>query len=93
MERNGYTNSTITIILIDKIGDGSRIETMAKAIGGYIIQMSGTYWVYELAETIKKAFPFYKNPLLNLTKEQSLEYLRSEMPKIDLSQFLSTPEA
>lgn len=91
MERNGYKSNTITIILIDKIGDGGRIETMAKAIGGYIIQMSGTYWVHELAQTIKKAFPFYKNPLLSMSKEQSLEYLRKEMSNIDLSQFLTAP--
>lgn len=93
MERNGYKSPTITIILIDKIGEGSRIEYMAKAIGGYIIQMSGTYWVHELAQTIKNAFPFYRNPLLSMTKEQSLEYLRTVMPKIDLSKFLSTPSA
>lgn len=92
MERNGYTSRNITIILIDKIGDGSRIESMAKAIGGYIIQMSGTYWVHELAQTIKKAFPFYKNPLLTMTKEESLKYLKKVMPSINLSQFLSTPD-
>ena len=91
MERNGCTNSTITIILIDKIGAGSRIETMAKAIGGYIIQMSGTYWVHELALTIKKSFDFYKNPLLSMSKENSLEYLKNEMSNIDLSQFLTAP--
>ncbi len=92
MERNGYTNSTVTIILIDKIGDGSRIETMAKTIGGYIIQMSGTYWIYELAHTIKNAFSFYQNPLLSMTKEESLDYLRNRISEINLSQFLSAPK-
>lgn len=92
MERNGYRSHTVTIIIVDKIGEGSRIGTMAKAIGGYIIQMSGTYWVYELAHTIKRVFPFYNNPLLSMSKEQSLIYLREEMPKIDLSKFLYTPK-
>jgi len=92
MERNGYTNSTVTIILIDKIGEGSRIMAMAEAIGGHIIQMSGTYWVHELAETIKRLFPFYDNPVLSLTKEESLDYLKKEMSEIDLSQFLTSPE-
>ena len=91
MERNGYTNQTITIILIDKIGNGSRIEEMAKNIGGHIIQMSGTYWVHKLAKTIKEAFPFYDNPLLHLTKEQSLDYLKERIKTIDLSIFLSNP--
>lgn len=92
MERNGYKSNTITIILIDTIGERSRIEDMARNIGGYIIQMSGTYWVHELAETIKESFPFYQNPLLNMTKEQSLSYLKQVMPNINLSQFLTTPE-
>lgn len=89
MERNGYSSSTVTIILIDTIGERSRTETMARAIGGYIIQMSGTYWVYELAKTIKSIYPFYNNPILSLTKEQSLDYLKKEMPKVNLAQFLT----
>ena len=40
MERHNYRNSTITIILIDTIGERSRTETMAREIGGFIIQMS-----------------------------------------------------
>lgn len=93
MERNGYRNQTITIILIDKIGNGSRIEEMAKNIGGHIIQMSGTYWVHKLAATIKEAFPFYDNPLLHITKEQSLDYLKERIKTIDLSAFLSSPDS
>lgn len=93
IERNGTKTNTVTIILIDKIGEGSKAGWNARNIGGYIIQMSGTYWVHELAETIKQAFPFYKNPLLQMTKEQSLEYLKGMMPKIDLSQFLSIPQS
>lgn len=93
MERDGYKSKTATIILIDKIGSGSRIGTQAQAIGGHIIQMSGTYWVHELAETIKTVFPFYKNPLLEMTKQESLVYLKERMASIDLSEFLDTPEA
>lgn len=92
MERNGYTTNTITIILVDKIGNGSRIENMAQNIGGHIIQMSGTYWVYKLANTIKEAFPFYDNPLLHKSKEESLSYLRDKMKNIELSNFLVNPE-
>lgn len=91
MERNGFKSNTITIILIDTIGEKSRIEDMAKNIDGHIIQMSGTYWVHKLAETIKAAFPFYNNPLLHISKEQSLQYLKDRMSDIDLSKFLTTP--
>lgn len=92
MERNGYKNQTTTIILIDRLGDRSRAETMAHNIGGHIIQMSGTYWVYKLAQTIKEVYPFYKNPLLNMDKEESLSYIREKIQQVDLSQFLITPD-
>ena len=91
MERNGVESKITTIIIVDKIGSRSRIVEMAKEIDGHIIQMSGTYWVYELASTIKKIFPFYKHPLLNMKKEKSLEYLRKEFNSIDISSFLSSP--
>lgn len=92
MERNGYKNSTTTIVLIDRIGDRSRAETMAHNIGGHIIQMSGTFWVYELAKTIKEIYPFYHNPMQNITKEFSLSYIKERVKQIDLSIFLSSAE-
>lgn len=88
MEKDGIRNQTITIILVDKIGNGSRIESMARNIGGHIIQMSGTYWVHSLAKTIKEEFAFYDHPLLRMTKEQSIDYIRTYMSKIDVSQFI-----
>lgn len=93
MERNQINNNTVTIILIDKIGSNSRIYEMAKEIGGYIIQMSGTYWVYELAKTIHSIYPFYNNPILSMTKEESLDYLKEKMKGINLADFLTTPIA
>lgn len=92
MERNGVKHNITTIIIVDKIGSRSRIVEMAKDIDGHIIQMSGTYWVHDLASTIKKAFPFYKNPLLRMKKEKSLDYLKEEFKKIDISVFLSSPQ-
>lgn len=91
MERDGYKSRTTTIVLVDKIGDRSRAEGMAGNIGGYIIQMSGTYWVSRLAHTIKEIFPSYSNPLLDMPKEDSLIYIKERMQHMDLSQFLSTP--
>lgn len=92
MERNGYHNTTHTIILVDRIGEGSRITDMAEAIDGHIIQMSGTYWVYSLAHTIKEIYDFYDHPILHFNKEKSLKYLKRKMSEFELSQFLVTPE-
>lgn len=90
MERGDQTYFTTTIILVDKIGGGSRIEAMAQNIGGHIIQMSGTYWVYELAHLLKEKFPFYRSPILSKTKEGSLEYMKKNIHGIDLSSFVGS---
>ena len=88
MERGGISHNTITIILVDTIGDNSRITDMAQNIGGHIIQMSGTYWVYELAKTIHDSFPFYSSPILSTSQEKSIDYLKKNMKKVKLEDFI-----
>ncbi len=78
--------ATTTIILIDNIGENSRIAKMAREIDGYILQMRETYWVYKLA-TILKERCGYHSEILNHTKEQSLSYIDSQMRKINLNAF------
>ena len=89
MERGGLSHNTTTIILVDTIGTNSRISDMAQNIGGHIIQMSGTYWVYELAKTIKDSYSFYNSPILSLQREKSLAYVKKSMSKIDLNTFIN----
>lgn len=91
MERNGKKSAVHTIVLVDRIGEGSRIFDKAEAIGGHIIQMSGTYWVYSLAKIIKRIYNFYDNPILHISKEQSLDYIKDKMPEVNLTRFLSSP--
>lgn len=88
MEKGGTRNATITIILVDKIGEGSRTPQMAQAIGGHIIQMSGSYWVHQLAQTIHEEYDFFDSPLVGMDKEDSINFLHERMQEIDLSQFL-----
>lgn len=92
MERGGLQHNTTTIILIDTLGSRSRTEEMARNIGGYIVQMSGTYWVYQLVHILNDIFPFYKHPMLKMTQEESINYLQRNVPQIDLSKFLSVVE-
>lgn len=89
MERGGRRNIMSTIILIDTIGESSRANKLAHETGGFLIQMSGTYWVKQLAEDIHEADQTFDHPLLHLSNEESLQYLKAEIPKIDLAQFLS----
>ncbi len=47
-----------TIILVDRIGVKSRIETLAKNIGGNIIQMSMRYWPQDVAKILENALGY-----------------------------------
>lgn len=87
MERGFIKYNTSTIILVDTIGDGSRIVDMAKEIDGSILQMSATYWVYELSQLLLKKNK-YRSPLTGLTKEQTIDYIKEKMKEVDLNKFI-----
>lgn len=89
MERGGRTHSTTTIILVDTIGDNSRIVEMAESINGYILQMSETYWVYKLAIILKNICG-YDSEIANLPMASTLPYIKEKMRTIDLNQFINT---
>lgn len=77
-----------TIILVDRIGEASRIVEMAKKINGTIIQMSMTYWVQEVAKVLSERLGF-KHPVLKMKPDQSLDFVEKAMRKIDLKMFMS----
>lgn len=87
MERGGVSHSVSTIILVDNIGENSRITEMAKSIDGTILQMREHYWVYKLAATLYEKCRF-RSPILNLTKEESITYIDEKMKEVDLRPFL-----
>ena len=76
-----------TIILVDRIGEGSRITDLAKKIDGHIVQMSMNYWVKEICDILKKNVGF-EHKLLKMSNEESLNYVNSEMKKINLNSFM-----
>jgi hypothetical protein len=76
-----------TIVLVDRIGEGSRITELAKLINGNIIQMSMNYWVREICQLLKTKIGF-DHKILKLSNEDSLEFVKKEMEKLDLNQFV-----
>jgi hypothetical protein len=76
-----------TIILVDRIGEGSRISSMAEEINGTLIQMSMTYWVQEVAQILFEKLG-YKHILLEMNADESLEFIEQKMKKIDLKSFI-----
>ena len=92
MERGGEKHYTSTIILVDNIGENSRIVEMAKKIDGVILQMREHFWVYKLAQTIKEKCD-YESPILSGSLEDSLRYIDEKMKEVDLTPILKIADA
>jgi hypothetical protein len=76
-----------TIVIIDRIGANSRIADMAKRINGRIVQMSMSQWITEICEILNDTIGF-KHPLLKMSDEESLAYVKRGVAKIDLRKFI-----
>jgi len=87
MERGTERHFMKTIILVDRIGEKSRIVEMARAIDGSIVQMSMNYWVYEIATILKESVGF-NHLILKSTKEESIDFINDYLKTINLKSFI-----
>ena len=76
-----------TIVIVDRIGQNSRIKELASAINGEIVQMSMSYWVKEIAQILKKKISF-THPILRMSDDESLTFVREQIKKVQLQDFL-----
>jgi hypothetical protein len=60
---------------------------MARQIDGDIVQMSMTCWVKEVASILHDRMDF-SHTLLTLSGEDSIAYIKEQIEKIDLKQFV-----
>lgn len=76
-----------TIIIVDRIGERSKIEELATKIDGTIIQMSHSYWPRLVAETLKNHFN-YETEILNSNDDEFEEFIQKKLETVDLTKFL-----
>lgn len=76
-----------TFVIVDRIGDKSRIINLANNIDGTIIQMSMAYWPKELAIKLGKTLGF-KHPLQTMPDHEIENYLKISLSKIDIEKFI-----
>lgn len=88
-ESGAQTFYSHTIIIVDTLGPRSKTQSLAKEIGGDVIQMNGSFWVKELSDIISRASRSrFHSPLALVSNEQSLAFIESKIGEIDLNQFL-----
>ncbi len=76
-----------TIIIVDRIGQGSGIKDMAQEIGGDIVQMSMTYWPQEVAQILNHRMKF-QHPLVDMHRSEISSYLKEAMKSVPLVDYL-----
>jgi len=77
-----------TIILVDRIGEKSSIEELAKRVGGEIIQMSASYWPKKVAQVLHQSLGF-KHPILDMDEGQIQAFLRAQIARVPLEEFVA----
>lgn len=87
MERGREHYFMSTIIIVDRVGEKSRIVELARQIGGTIVQMSMSLWVQEVAMVLRDKVGF-RHEILSLPEEDVPAYLREKIRRIDISAFL-----
>jgi len=76
-----------TIILVDRIGGNSRIETLAREVGGTIVQMSASFWIRQVVQVLNASLGF-EHPLLTMNDDQVEVFLREQILQIPLEDFI-----
>jgi hypothetical protein len=87
MEHGRQNHFMATFIIVDRIGDRSRIVELAKKIDGTIIQMSMAYWPKVLAERLKKLFGM-RHPLQDLEDKKIESFIRNSVNKMRIEEFV-----
>ncbi|MCE7934070.1 MAG: CfrBI family restriction endonuclease [Chlorobi bacterium CHB2] len=76
-----------TIILVDRIGENSRIEKLAEDFGGKIIQMSASYWPKKVAQILHQVLGL-NHPLLKMKESEIEQYLKTQLATVPFEQLL-----
>jgi hypothetical protein len=76
-----------TIIIVDRIGRNSRIEELAKRVGGTIVQMSMSYWPRQVAAELYNSIG-YSHELVKLPDSKVEDYLKKEIAKVPITEFI-----
>lgn len=88
LEVNSKKYSVHTIIIVDRLGDNSRVAELAKKINGSLVQMSMSYWVQDVAKLLSESVGF-SHPLIDMSQEEGLDYIQSKLRGVDISKLIS----
>jgi len=77
-----------TIIIVDRVGERSKIVEQARKIDGVIIQMSLSQWPRQLVKELHDRYGF-THELLNMEPAKAGKYLRGKVRALDIGEFVA----
>ena len=83
----GASRYLTTIIIVDRIGERSRIPELAEEMGGHIVQMSASYWPQRIAELVYGMMGI-SDELVTCSRTELPQLIKARLDDIDPSRFL-----
>lgn len=80
---------TTTIIIVDRIGERSRIEKLAEEVNGFIVQMSASYWPQRVAQILNRELG-YNGPLVRMGQNRVADFLERRLNQVLLEHFIKS---
>lgn len=87
MDYGNKRHFMLTFIIVDRIGEGSRIVEQAKGINGTLIQMSMAYWPQIVAQKLAEKTGF-KHVLSTMPHSKLGQYISEQIKNIDIRKFV-----
>lgn len=88
VEMKGNNYYMKTIIIVDRVGKGSRIPDLAEQIDGSIIQMSANNWALTLGDELESCLEGYASPLKGMSHDQYEAAVRAGVCNSPLAEVL-----
>ena len=87
----GRLRAAEVIIIVDRIGKGSRILDLAHRINGHIVQMSSAYWPQHVAKILAETIG-YEGNLVDMAENSIEPFLQSRLQIAPLEEFIKYTE-
>lgn len=92
VEIDGQKYFCATFVIVDRIGERSKLVEQAKAINGTIIQMSMSYWPRMLAEQLLEKTG-YRSPLVAIPDKRIEDEIRTRAGKVKIESLVEATSA
>ncbi len=73
--------------LLSPLGAHSRIEELAKSVGGTVIQMCAGYWPQQVARELNRTLGF-QHPLVAMPQHEIGDFLEQRLAQVPLESFI-----